>query len=84
MPTADSGLEAKACERRDEKVDFPTPPFPDRTRILWRIEERRAAISGMSGSGPFGADAQIDWLGQPAQASPLPADWDSGPGQCSG
>lgn len=26
----------------------------------------------------------MDWLGQPAQASPFPARLDSGPGQCSG
>jgi len=38
----------------------------------------------MSGSGPLGAEAQISWLGQPAQASALPAASDSGPGQCSG
>jgi len=38
---------------------------------------------GISGSGPFGVEAQICWFGQPAQASPLPACSDSGPGQCS-
>ncbi len=38
----------------------------------------------MSGSGPFGVDVQMLWLGQPAQASPWPARLDSGPGQCSG
>ena len=41
-------------------------------------------MKGMSGSGPLGVDAQILWLGQPAQASPWPASLDSGPGQCSG
>jgi hypothetical protein len=41
-------------------------------------------MAGMSGSDPFGADAQIAWLGQPAQESALPAVSDSGPGQCSG
>ncbi len=41
-------------------------------------------IRGMSGSGPFGVEAQMLWLGQPAQASPWPASLDSGPGQCSG
>ena len=41
-------------------------------------------MRGMSGSGPLGVDAQILWLGQPAQASPCPASLDSGPGQCSG
>ena len=39
---------------------------------------------GMSGSGPLGVEAQMDWLGQPAQAEPWPASVDSGPGQCSG
>jgi len=41
-------------------------------------------MSGRSGSGPFGAEAQICWLGQPAQEAAVPACWDSGPGQCSG
>ena len=41
-------------------------------------------IKGISGSGPFGAVAQIAWFGHPAQESALPACWDSGPGQCSG
>ena len=40
-------------------------------------------MRGRSGSGPFGVVAHIDWFGQPAQASPLPARLDSGPGQCS-
>lgn len=38
----------------------------------------------MSESGPMGVEAQMLWLGQPAQASPWPARLDSGPGQCSG
>ena len=59
-PTADSGLAAKACESREEKVDFPTPPFPDKTRILCLIPERRSVMIGISGSGPFGAEAQMD------------------------
>ena len=41
-------------------------------------------MRGMSGSGIFGVEAQMLWLGQPAQASPWPASLDSGPGQCSG
>ena len=44
----------------------------------------REVMSGMSGSGPLGVEAQMDWFGQPAQASPWPARVDSGPGQCSG
>lgn len=84
MPTVEAGLDANACARREEKVDLPTPPFPDKTRILCRIEARRAVIIGISGSGPLGAAAQMAWLGQPLHASPLPACSDSGPGQCSG
>lgn len=38
----------------------------------------------MSGSGPFGADAQIFWFGHPAHESAVPAFSDSGPGQDSG
>ena len=39
----------------------------------------------MSGSGPLGfCDAQMDWLGQPAQAEEVPAEEDSGPGQWAG
>lgn len=41
-------------------------------------------MRGMSESRPLGVDAQMVWLGQPAQASPWPASLDSGPGQCSG
>jgi hypothetical protein len=41
-------------------------------------------MRGMSGSGPFGAEAHICWFGHPSQASALPAWSDSGPGQCSG
>jgi hypothetical protein len=40
-------------------------------------------MTGISGSGPFGAEAHIAWLGQPAQLSAVPACCDSGPGQCS-
>lgn len=63
---------------------FPTPPLPDKMRILCLIPERRAVIAGISGSGPLGAEAQMAWLGQPAQESAFPAVSDSGPGQCSG
>jgi hypothetical protein len=35
--------------------------------------------SRLPGSGPFGAVAHIAWLGQPAQASTLPAASLSGP-----
>jgi hypothetical protein len=40
-------------------VDLPTPPLPDKTRILCLTEERRAVMRGMSGSGPLGAEAHI-------------------------
>lgn len=83
IPTVDSGLAAKACDRRDENVDFPTPPLPESTSILCFMPARRAVMMGMSGSGPFGAEAHMDWLGHPLQASPWPACSDSGPGQCS-
>ena len=60
IATVDSGFEAKAWERSAEKVDFPTPPLPDKTRILCRMPESRAVMIGISGSGPFGVEAQID------------------------
>ena len=82
-PTVCAGFEAKPCESMVLKVDLPTPPLPERTRILCETDERREVMSGMSGSGPFGAEAQIFWFGQPAQESAVPACWDSGPGQCS-
>jgi hypothetical protein len=41
-------------------------------------------MAGMSGSGPFGAGAQMAWFGHVWQASPCPACIDSRPGQCSG
>ena len=66
------------------KVDFPTPPLPERIRSLCATVDIRAVIAGRSGSGPLGAVAQMVWFGQPAQASILPACWLSGPGQFSG
>jgi len=84
MPTVLSGFVANACASKDVKVLLPTPPLPERIRILCLIPERRAVIAGMSGSGPLGAEAQMAWLGQPAQESACPAEADSGPGQCSG
>ncbi|EZG03341.1 hypothetical protein H106_06825 [Trichophyton rubrum CBS 735.88] len=83
MPTVDCGFEANACASRAEKVDLPTPPLPESTRILCLIDASRAVMSGMSGSGPLGAEAHIAWFGHPAQASPFPACDDVGPGQCS-
>lgn len=65
-----SGSEAKACASMVVKVDLPTPPLPLSMRILCLMLERRDVMMGISGSGPFGAEAQMDWLGQLAQASP--------------
>lgn len=48
------------------------------------MPDNRAVIAGISGSGPFGAEAHIAWFGHPAQESAFPAVSDSGPGQCSG
>ena len=77
------GSDAKACASMVVKVDLPTPPLPERIKILCLMPLRRAVMSGISGSGPFGAEAHIDWLGHPVHASSLPARLDSGPGQCS-
>ena len=77
------GFDAKACASMAVKVDLPTPPLPERIKILCLMLERRAVMSGISGSGPFGVVAHITWLGHPAHASSLPARLDSGPGQCS-
>ena len=68
-PTVEDGFDAKPCESMVLKVDLPTPPLPERMRILCLTEERRAVITGMSGSGPLGAEAHIDWLGHPAHES---------------
>lgn len=65
-------------------MDLPTPPLPLSTRILCLTPESREVMMGISGSGPLGAVAQMDWLGHPAHASLWPASLDSGPGQCSG
>lgn len=79
-----SGFVAKAYASNDVNVLFPTPPLPDKIRTLCLMPDRRAVITGMSGSGPLGAEAHIAWFGQPAQESAFPAVSDSGPGQCSG
>ena len=60
IPTVDSGFAAKACDKSDEKVDFPTPPLPESTNILCLMPASRAVMIGISGSGPFGAEAHID------------------------
>lgn len=61
-------------------VDFPTPPFPDRTRIFRFTDDMRSRTSGRAGSGPRAwPDAQISWFAHPAQASAFPASSDSVP-----
>lgn len=62
-----------------DTVDLPTPPFPDSTRILWRIVDRRSAMTGKSGSGPLGAVAQLSWFGQPSHPAAVPAEVESVP-----
>src|SRR3569833_3311983 len=84
MPMVRSGSVAKACDSSAVRLDLHTPPFPLRTRILCLIPASRAVMASRSGSGPFGGEAQMEALGQPAQASALPACSDSGPGQASG
>lgn len=78
------GSDEKACANNALNVLFPTPPLPLKTMTLCFTPLNRSVISGISGSGPFGAVAHIFWFGQPTQASPFPACSDSGPGQCSG
>ena len=64
-----------------EKVLFPTPPFPDSTRILCLMLLMRSSMATRSGSGPLGAEAQAAWFGQPSQAAAWPACSASVPGQ---
>jgi hypothetical protein len=42
---------------------------------------RCCAVAGLPGSGPLGAEAHTDWLGQPAHADALPASSLCVPGQ---
>lgn len=44
---------AKAREMREVIVLFPTPPFPERTRILYFTEERFAVTRANPGSACF-------------------------------
>ena len=64
-----------------EKVLFPTPPFPDSTRILCLMPFMRSSMATRSGSGPLGAEAQAAWLGHPSQAAAWPACSAPVPGQ---
>jgi len=74
-------VEAREKASCAEKVLLPTPPLPERMRMMCLTEERRWAMAARSGSGPLGAVAQASWLGQPWQASVLPACSLSVPGQ---
>lgn len=66
-------LAASAKASWAENVLLPTPPFPDNTKILCLMLRMRCSMATRSGSGPFGAVAQISWLGHPAHAADLPA-----------
>lgn len=78
--TCTSGSEANAHPSCAAKVDLPTPPLPERTRILRFTCVMRSRTSGNAGSGPLASpDAHTFWLGQPSQAADLPASSDSVP-----
>ncbi len=66
-------LAASAKASCAENVLLPTPPLPDNTSILCLILRMRCSMASKSGSGPFGAVAQISWFGQPAHAADFPA-----------
>jgi hypothetical protein len=72
--------EANAQPSWAVKVDLPTPPFPDSTKIFRFTLDIRLVMKGRDGSGPFGVlEAQISWLAQPSHASAFPANSDSVP-----
>ena len=71
---------AKAQPSSAVKVDFPTPPLPERTRIFRFTLAMRARTRGSAGSGPrVSPDAQISWFAHPLHASAFPASSDSVP-----
>mmetsp|Transcript_5 Transcript_5/g.17 ORF Transcript_5/g.17 Transcript_5/m.17 type:complete len:298 (+) Transcript_5:1013-1906(+) len=82
-PTSFSGSEAKPYASCDANVLFPTPPFPDKTRILCFTSFSRSATATTSGSTPLGAVAQAFWLGHPAHPGRVPASSASVPGHDS-
>ena len=53
-------------------VLFPTPPLPERTKILCLTADSFSAMTLMAGLGLSYPDAQASWLGQPWQASSFP------------
>lgn len=55
-------------------VLFPTPPFPDKIRILFLTSPNLFFTSSIPGSGPFVTpEAHICLLGHPSQADAFPA-----------
>ena len=69
VPTCAVSVFARAKLSCEEKVLLPTPPLPDKIRILCFTLDSRSVIAGMSGSGPLGVDRHSFWLGQPWQVS---------------
>lgn len=73
---------AKPRDIREVIVLFPTPPLPERMRILFFTEDNLSFTRAFPGSSCFVApDAHILWFGQPAHAETLPALSLSVPGQ---
>lgn len=78
--TCRSSSAANAHPNWAVNVDFPTPPFPDRTRIFRLTPDIRSVTKGRAGSGPRACpDAHISWLAHPAHASDFPASSESVP-----
>lgn len=64
-------------------VLLPTPPLPDKTKILCLIFLSFYLIMAMAGSILSSPEEQAVWLGQPSQDLDLPASEDLTPGQFS-
>ena len=80
MHTRTSSSAANAQPSCAVKVDLPTPPLPDRIKILRFTFSMRCLIKGREGSGSFVApEAHMSLLSQPAHASDLPASSESVP-----
>ena len=62
---------------------LPTPPLPERTKILCLTALNFSAIVFMAGLTVRVPEEQAPWLGQPWQAYCFPACSDYTPGQCS-
>lgn len=75
-------MDARTIASWEEKVDFPTPPLPLSTRILFFIDDIFSLIIAKEGSGAFCMpEAHMFWLGHPLHESSLPACVDLVPGQ---